>query len=80
MANIDQQDWDAMKWRIHAIINDLPTVAAGPTMGEENKLHTRLNAIDAAIASSPGVPGASGPSAAEIAKAVNDDAAARLAE
>jgi len=49
MALMDDPDFAALAYRVHAISNDLPTVAASAVAGEENKLHTRLGAIQAQI-------------------------------
>jgi hypothetical protein len=45
MATINQADWDALIWRQHALINNLPVVVAGPTKGEVNQVHDQLAAI-----------------------------------
>lgn len=76
MANVNQADWDALIWRVEAIINNRPEVIGGPRKGEVNKLHEalKLGGVDpAALADelapllpAPPVP----PSADEVADAV----------
>jgi len=55
MANIAQNDWDALIWRVDAILNDRDAVANGPTKGEKNALKARLVALEAQIAGSGGL-------------------------
>jgi hypothetical protein len=43
-------DGNALIWREKTIVDDAATTEAGPTAGEENKLHAHLVAQDAAIA------------------------------
>lgn len=53
MATINQADWDALIWRTHAIVNNLPVVVAGPTKGEKNALHDAIAAIGTASGMTP---------------------------
>lgn len=48
MATIDQTDWDALRWRIDAILFNRPTVIGGPTKGERNQLHDAIAALSPA--------------------------------
>lgn len=45
MVNITQTDWDALRWRMDALLNNRPQVAGGPTKGERNLLHDALAAL-----------------------------------
>ena len=86
LSDVDAQ---ALIYRVHAMVNDLPTVVGGPTAGEENKLHAHLAEIDTKLTTpTPVTVDAAAVAAAlagntafltALAKAVNDDAAARLA-
>lgn len=84
---LSDADAQALIYRVHAITNDLPEVAAG-VPGEENKLHDRLNAIDAQLAQikaaiaaiKPGDVTITGPTAQEIAVAVADEDHRRSAQ
>ncbi len=38
MATIDQEDWDALTWRVEALAEGRKTVAAGPRVGEPMRL------------------------------------------
>lgn len=42
MANVNQDDWDALIWRNEAVINNRAVVIGGPTAGEVNKLAVAL--------------------------------------
>lgn len=50
MASMAQGDWDALIWRVEALINNLPVVEGGPLKGQEsNKLHDALQALTDAV-------------------------------
>jgi hypothetical protein len=85
MANIPQEQWDALIWRDDAVIHDRPLVAGGPYKGEPNELHTHLLAIDKTLAElktaiaaiQPG--GGTAPTLQQTATAVVDEMHNRLA-
>jgi hypothetical protein len=45
MAQIDQADWDAAKWRLEGLVNGRDAVANGPTKGERIQLVADLKAL-----------------------------------
>ena len=49
MAFMDDPDFAALAYRMHALINDLPAVVASIVEGEENKVHARLNELEAKV-------------------------------
>jgi hypothetical protein len=51
MATINQADWDALIWRVHALINNLPAVTGGPLKGEKNVLAAKLAELEADVES-----------------------------
>jgi hypothetical protein len=86
LSDVDAQ---ALIYRVHAMVNDLPAVVGGPTTGEENKLHTHLTAIDKALATPAVAVDAAAVAAAlagntafldALAKAVVDEEHSRLAD
>jgi hypothetical protein len=44
---LTDKDQQALIWRVHALVSNLPTVAGGPTIGEVNELHNELARIRA---------------------------------
>lgn len=90
MATISQDAWDALIWRVKALIDNSETVQGGPKAGEENKLHTKLAELEAKLdqvlawentgIEIPAVVDLSDASVAKVADAVNDAAAARLTD
>lgn len=51
MATVKQEDFDALIWRVHALVNNLPAVAGGPTKGEKNQLAAELAELETDIES-----------------------------
>jgi len=49
MADINQADWEALIWRQHTEIYDLPFVPGGPKKGERNEPHFARKAMDAKL-------------------------------
>lgn len=49
MSSLTHDDEQALIWRVHALINNLPEVAGGPLKGEPNNVHAELQAISAAL-------------------------------
>jgi len=47
---VNQQDFDALIWRLEALINNRPTVIGGPLKGERNVLAATLGDVQARIA------------------------------
>lgn len=45
----DQHNWEALIWRVEALIYNRPNVAGGPSKGEVNQLGAKLAEIDAQI-------------------------------
>lgn len=45
MADIKQADWDALIWRVHALVNNLEVIAGGPAgvKGQPNHLAVKIN-------------------------------------
>jgi hypothetical protein len=50
---LTQEDWDAMRWRVQALISNQDTVAGGPTVGEPNELARALTAVTTNTAPPP---------------------------
>ena len=93
MANVDQKDWEALIWRVHCLINNLPAVADGAAKGQPNKLAAKLAAVEADVEALKTKPievavdqamltaALSDPAfLASVAAAINEDAARRLAD
>jgi hypothetical protein len=89
---LSDQDAQALIWRVEALISNTATVADGPTKGEPNQIRAAIDALAADIAglksgTAPAVDASAVANAlaadpaflANIAKAVLDGAAARLA-
>lgn len=82
-------NWNTLIGRVDAVFADRPTnVVPSPYVNEENKLHSRLNLIDAQLAElkaavaaiQPGDVTVAGPTAQEIAEAVVNEEHDRLAQ
>lgn len=57
MVNISQDAWDALIWRVEAILNNRAAVAGGPHKDEKNLLHDALKAISEQVAKPPALTG-----------------------
>jgi hypothetical protein len=51
MATVKQDDWDALIWRVHALVHNLPAVVGGPKKGEVNQLAKELAELEADVES-----------------------------
>ena len=49
VANITDQDWQALIYRVEALIENRDTVAGGPTAGQANALAAKLAEIEAKV-------------------------------
>lgn len=67
--NVSDPDFQALIYRVEALINDRPATVGGAKPGETNALHAHLAEIDAQLVALKATP-YTGPSAADIAKAI----------
>jgi hypothetical protein len=73
MANINQDDWDALIYRVEAIIANRDAVAGGPTQGHPNKLAEKLAELEAKIDALSGGGGGGGVSAEQVRAIVREE-------
>lgn len=72
MANVDQKDWDALKWRVEGLVRGRTTELKGPTAGSPIVPNTKIGVLEQKIAALGTAVSALGPEVARQLRAEFD--------